>query len=141
MRNQEKSDIEERVTIFGPETSFDGVLKFKHTLRIRGSFKGTIEATGALFIEKGAIVQTDRISVTSLVAAGKVSGTVKAIDRVEMMSGSVVTGDVETSRLRIADGVLFEGRCSMTGIEEEIEIFSRPTQEIKDQLLSSRPST
>jgi hypothetical protein len=50
----------------------------------------------------------------------------------------VVRGDVETARLRIADGVLFEGQCSMTGVDEDIEIFSRPTEDIKSELLRSR---
>ena len=135
MKASDKREEIEKVTVFGPETSFNGVLRFKETLRIRGKFTGTIEATGALFVEKGAEVETDRISVTSLLVAGKVAGTIRALDKVEMMSGSVVRGDVVTSRLRIADGVLFEGRCSMTGIDEDVEIFSRPASEIKAELL------
>lgn len=136
MKEQDKRGVSDTVTVFGPETSFDGVLRFKETLHIKGSFKGRIEATGALFVEKDAEVVTDRISVTSLVIAGKVSGTINALDRVEMLSGSVVHGDVVTSRLRIADGVLFEGRCTMTGIDGDVEIFSRPTSEIKSELSS-----
>ena len=136
MKETEKRNEGDTVTIFGPETSFDGVLKFKETLHIRGTFKGRIEATGALYVEKDAEVVTDRISVTSLVIAGKVSGTINALDKVEMLSGSVVHGDVVTSRLRIADGVLFEGRCSMTGIDGDVEIFARPTAEIKAELLA-----
>jgi cytoskeletal protein CcmA (bactofilin family) len=136
MKEQEKQGEGETVTIFGPETSFEGVLRFKETLHIRGRFKGTIEATGALIVEKDAEVDTDRISVTFLIISGKVSGAINALDKVEMLTGAVVHGDVVTSRLRIADGVLFEGRCSMTGIDGDVEIFARPTAEIKQELLS-----
>ncbi len=141
MKNQEKGSEGDIVTVFGPETSFDGVLRFKETLHIKGKFKGTIEATGALVVEKGAEVETDSISVTSLEIAGKVSGSIRALDKVDMLSGSSVRGDVATSRLRIADGVLFEGQCSMTGIEGDVEIFSRQTSEVKSELLAvpSRP--
>lgn len=132
----EKREESGTVTVFGPETSFNGVLRFNETLHIRGGFKGSIEATGALIVEKDAEVVTDHISVTSLVIAGKVSGTIVAVDKVEMLSGSVVKGDVVTSRLRIADGVLFEGRCTMTGMDGDVEIFARPTTEIKKELLS-----
>jgi cytoskeletal protein CcmA (bactofilin family) len=120
--------------VLGPGTSFNGVLRFRETLRIRGKFKGTIEATGALIVDKGAVVDADRISVTSLTVYGTVIGAVYAIDKVDMLSGAELRGDVTAARLRIADGVLFDGQCSMTGVDREVEIFSRPTGEIKAEL-------
>jgi hypothetical protein len=30
--------------------------------------------------------------------------------------------------------VLFDGQCSMTGVDKDVEIFSRPTEEIKAEL-------
>jgi cytoskeletal protein CcmA (bactofilin family) len=45
-----------------------------------------------------------------------------------------VKGDLSAARLRIADGVLFEGQCSMAGLDKDVEIFSRPTEEIKAEL-------
>ena len=117
--------------VFGKATSFSGNLRFKTTLRIQGRFKGTIEATGALIVDKDATVEADRITVSSLTVFGSVSGAIHAFDKIDMMSGSQVRGDVKAARLRIADGVLFEGQCSMTGVDREVEIFSRPIEEIK----------
>jgi len=133
-----KFDIKKKdgkVVVFGSATVFSGYLKFKETLYIQGKFQGTIEASGALIVEKGAVVETDHINVTSLIVQGTVVGNVHALDKVDMMSGAEVRGDISAARLRIADGVIFEGRCSMTGIENEVEIFSRPTEEIKAELL------
>jgi cytoskeletal protein CcmA (bactofilin family) len=56
------------------------------------------------------------------------------MDKVDMMSGAKVHGDVNASRLRIADGVLFDGKCKMTGVEKDVEIFKRPIEEIKADL-------
>ncbi|MDR3167866.1 MAG: polymer-forming cytoskeletal protein [Treponema sp.] len=120
--------------VFGSETVFNGFLRFKETLCIQGKFKGTIEATGALIVDKGAVVEADHISVTSLTVYGTVIGAVHAMDKIDMFPGAEVRGDLIAARLRIADGVLFEGQCSMTGIEKEVEIFSRPTEEIKAEL-------
>jgi cytoskeletal protein CcmA (bactofilin family) len=120
--------------VLGESTSFDGLLRFRETLRIRGKFKGTIEATGALIVDKGAVVEADHISVTSLTVSGMVLGEIHAIDKVDMLSGAEVRGDVTAARLRIADGVLFEGQCSMAGADKEVEIFSRPAGEIKAEL-------
>jgi cytoskeletal protein CcmA (bactofilin family) len=120
--------------VFGSGTVFNGFLRFKETLCIQGKFKGTIEATGALIVDKGAVVEADHISVTSLTVYGTVIGAVHAMDKIDMFPGAEVRGDLIATRLRIADGVLFEGQCSMTGVEKEVEIFSRPTEEIKAEL-------
>jgi len=130
----ESKKKEAKVVVFGPSTAFNGFLKFSETLCIQGKFKGTIEATGALIVDKGAVVETDRISVKSLVVYGTVVGAVQAVDKVDMFPGAEVRGDVSAARLRIADGVMFEGQCSMTGIDRDVEIFSRPTEEIKAEL-------
>ncbi|MDR1107181.1 MAG: polymer-forming cytoskeletal protein [Treponema sp.] len=125
---------EGEIVVLGESTSFNGFLRFKETLRIQGKFRGTIEATGALIVDRGAVVEADHISVTSLTVYGTVAGAVWAADKIDMMSGAEVRGDVTAARLRIADGVLFEGQCSMIRAEKEVEIFSRPTEEIKTEL-------
>ncbi|GHV86094.1 hypothetical protein AGMMS50230_17020 [Spirochaetia bacterium] len=126
-----------KVIVLGNTVSMDGFLRFKDTLCIQGKFKGTIEATGALVVDKGAMVDADHISVTTLTVYGAVSGQVRAVDKIDLLSGSQLRGDISASRLRIADGVLFEGQCSMTGTEREVEIFSRSTAEIRSNLQRS----
>jgi cytoskeletal protein CcmA (bactofilin family) len=123
-----------RVVILGDRTSFSGFLRFKDTLRIQGKFKGTIEAAGDLIVDRGAVVEADHITVESLTVYGTVIGAIHAIDKIDMLSGAEVRGDCVAARLRIADEVFFEGQCSMTGVDKEVEIFSRPTEEIKAEL-------
>jgi len=134
MSKQERKRKETPVVTLGKKTSFTGHIKFSKTLHVRGKFKGTIEATGALIVDKDAVVDADRIEVSSLTVYGTVIGDVVASDKVDMMSGSTVQGDVTAAKLRIADGVLFRGQCSMTGADAEPEIFSRPAGEIKAEL-------
>jgi len=124
------------VVTLGKETRFTGLLKFKETLRIQGQFKGTIEAGGELIVDKDAVVDADHINVDSLTVYGDVKGDVFAVDKVDMMTGAKVRGDISAARLRLADGVLFEGQCTMTGVDEEVEIFSRPIEDIKAELLN-----
>ena len=132
LRKKDKNEI----VILRKTTSFTGVLKFKTTLRIQGNFKGTIIAEGDLIVDKDAVVEADHITVGSLTIYGNISGTVHALNKVDMMSGAKVQGDVSAAKLRIADGVLFEGKCKMTSMEKDrdIEIFHRPTEEIKADL-------
>jgi len=134
MARDDKRRDQEPVVVFGSSTSFNGFLQFKETLCIQGKFIGTIEATGALIVDKEADVEADYISVSSLIVYGSVKGSVHAMDKIDMFPGAKVQGDLIAARLRIADGVLFEGHCSMTRTEKEVEIFSRPTEEIKAEL-------
>jgi len=129
-----KAKNKSKLVVLDNTVVMEGFLRFKETICIQGKFKGTIEATGALIVDKGASVDADHISVTSLTVQGSVNGQVRAVDKVDMLSGSRINGDVAASRLRIADGVLFDGQCSMTGTEREVEIFSRPIEEIKADL-------
>jgi len=130
-----KKKDKSEVVILGKTTSFTGILKFSTTLRIQGSFRGTIEAAGDLIVDKDAVVDADHITVSSLTVYGSISGTVQALDKVDMMSGAKVHGDVNAARLRIADGVLFDGKCKMTNVDKDVEIFHRPTEEIKAELM------
>ena len=125
------------VVTLSRETRLTGMLKFKETLRIQGQFKGTIEAGGDLIVDKDAVVEADHINVDSLTVYGDVTGDVHAVDKVDMMTGAKVRGDVIAARLRLADGVLFDGQCSMTGVDGEVEIFSRPIEDIKAELLGA----
>jgi len=133
-KREGKSKDHAKIVLLGRTTSFTGILKFETTLRIQGSFRGTIEASGDLIVDKDAVVEADHITVSSLTVYGSISGTVYAVNKVDMMSGARVHGDVSAARLRIADGVLFEGRCKMTGVDKDIEIFHRPAEEIKADL-------
>ncbi|MBQ9238287.1 MAG: polymer-forming cytoskeletal protein [Treponema sp.] len=123
------------VTIFGPETEFDGTLSFTDDLIITGQFKGTITASGNLTIEKNAVCTVDSIAVQSVVIAGTVRGTITAHDRIEMCSGSTVTGDVSSARLRIANNVEFNGHVTMIDRMPETDLFLTASPEFKRALV------
>lgn len=123
--------------VLGETTSFEGIIRFNETVCIRGKFRGTIDAEGDLIVDKGAVVEADYISVHSLLNRGSVSAQIRASGKVDLLQGSNLKGDIKAGALRIADGVLFEGQCSMTGTEREVEIFSRPLEDIKADLQRS----
>jgi len=100
-------------TTLGKETSFAGTLRFKDSLRIKGKFEGEIDAMGRLLIDPEAVVNARRIRATNVVVGGTVRGDIEAADRLEMLSSAKVYGNVRTAKLRIADGVVFEGTCEM----------------------------
>ncbi len=123
------------LTVFGQETEFDGVLEFTDNLVITGKFKGEIHATGDLEIEKGAVCEVHKMTANSIVISGSVTGDIDAPERVEMCTGSVVRGDVNTARIRIAEDVDFEGQLSMLEKESDVNLFSVASEEYKNALV------
>jgi cytoskeletal protein CcmA (bactofilin family) len=126
------------VTRFGEETEFEGELEFTDNLIIAGKFSGTIEATGNLVIDEKATCSADSVSADTVVVAGRVTGDITAPSRVEMKSGSTITGNVATKRLRIEDGVDFSGAVTMLDVEEKTpDIFSITAEEYKQMSLNA----
>lgn len=125
------------LTILGEQTEFDGVLNFTDNLVITGKFTGTIESIGSLVIEKTGKCSVDKITADSITIAGQVQGDLSAKTKLEMFSGSTIVGNVETSRLRIADDVNFQGQVKMLDEVPDIDIFSVSAEEYK-RMVSQR---
>ena len=99
-------------TILGKGASFHGDMNFKYSLKINGSFIGNIETSGFLIVGEGALVEAD-VSADSIVVAGTVNGDIYARERVEMLSTGRVYGNIKAKKIKISDGVIFNGRCEM----------------------------
>lgn len=125
---------DKNITVLGTETEFSGELTFKDNLVITGKFNGSINATGNLEISKEAVCNVDTISVNSVVVSGKVRGNIVSQNFIEMKNGSTIQGDVTTSKLRIEDGVDFQGRVSMVESAKKTDLFSMSSSEYKDSL-------
>jgi len=120
-------------TTLGKETVFKGKMRFSDSLKIDGNFEGDIESSGFLYIDNGAIVNAE-IKVRAVVVGGIVHGNIDAAERLEMLSTGQVFGNVRTSKLRIADGVVFEGKCEMIKTNLDIDVFSDTVEALKEKV-------
>lgn len=124
------------ITAFGTETEFEGVLEFRDKLIITGKFTGKIIApTGDLTIDKNAVCTVENIEANSIVISGNLKGDMSAVDRVEICSGSVVEGNIKTSRIRIANNVDFIGEVNMIQKEPDVDLFSVASNEYKQAMI------
>lgn len=96
----------------GRETSFSGILNFQRPLEISGEFQGEIESEGFLLVSEGAKVRAN-IKAGTVIVGGEITGNVIATQKLEMLSTGKVNGNIKTSKLQIADGVIFDGNCEM----------------------------
>ena len=123
------------LTVFGPETEFDGDLEYSDDLVITGKFSGNIKSNGSLEIARTAVCKVGKISVQSIVIFGTVIGDIEASERIEMCAGSKVSGDVSTARLRIAENVDFDGQVTMLDEIPSVDLFSVASREYKQALV------
>ena len=132
LRDEEKKYI----TVFGEDSEFDGVLEFRDRLVITGKFNGKINApTGDLEIAKTASCTVEGIVANSIVVSGSVKGDMKASERMEICSGSIVESDITTARIRIANNVDYSGQVSMLDAEPEVDLFSVSSAEYKQAMV------
>lgn len=129
-KNEDHKGIERISTTLGKETSFNGVMRFRDSLKIDGTFSGEIVSSGFLYIEQGATI-TANIRVGSVVVGGTVRGNIEATEKLEMLSTGKVYGNIRTGKLKIADGVVFEGKCEMIKNPQAINIFSGSVDQLK----------
>lgn len=121
------------VTIIGPGTSVTGEIKSQGTIRIEGSLKGRIQCDDTIVIHETGKVQADLIG-GQVIISGEVEGNVFAHDRLEITQKGKLIGNITSPRVSIAEGVVFEGKCTMKSpgeakppaLDDPIIQFPRP---------------
>ncbi len=110
-------DIEANSTI-GEESFFEGSYAVRGSLRIDGRFEGKSLLVDQLQIGPKGRVRTDIIA-TSVVVEGVIIGNITSSRRILLLSSARVLGDIKTPELIIQDGVVLEGRCTISHIQIE----------------------
>lgn len=107
-----KKKLEEKV--LDVDVAMQGNLVFKDpvNLRINGKFEGILETRGNLTIAATAVVAAD-IMGDNIIVDGKVKGKIVAKERLTLLPAAVVEGEIYPAKLNVAEGAIFEGKCSM----------------------------
>jgi excisionase family DNA binding protein len=107
-----KKKTEERT--LDVDASMQGTLSFKDpvNLRINGKFEGTLDTRGNLIVGANAQVCAD-ITGDNVIIGGRVIGRITAKERLTLLPTAVVEGDIYPAKLNVAEGAVFEGKCSM----------------------------
>jgi cytoskeletal protein CcmA (bactofilin family) len=100
------------VTIIGPGTKVKGELSSQGTIRVEGVVEGQVQSTDTIVIQENGKVKADLIA-GQVVISGEVHGNVYAQERLEITEHAKVFGDITSPRISIAEGVVFEGKCTM----------------------------
>ncbi len=99
-------------TVVSSDIKFKGKMKFRSSLKIRGTFEGKIETEGFLIIGREAVVSAD-ISAKIVSISGEVNGKIKASQGIHLHKNSRTRGDIITPDLMMEQGAFFNGTCIM----------------------------
>jgi cytoskeletal protein CcmA (bactofilin family) len=98
----------------GTNTSFKGVIISEGSITVEGSVQGTIECRETVVVKEGGNLKGTLRAKNALIV-GHVDGNITAQNVVEITSSGKVKGDIDSSSLNIAPGVVFDGNCHMSG--------------------------
>lgn len=118
-------------TVIAEGVRVDGNFAGESDMVIDGMVQGTITTGQSVTIGKTADIQAN-IKAGSVTVGGSVKGNIQAKDRLELMSGSHVDGDVSAKVLVIAEGAVLNGKCTMGGHE-----VIKPITSMKETAASS----
>lgn len=100
-------------TRLGSTLVVNGDIEAHEDVLVEGRVQGKITLpSGTLTVAKGARVEAE-VRVRALVLHGELKGTVRAAEKAVIAETAVMTGDVVTPKITIANGAQFSGGIRM----------------------------
>jgi len=105
-------------TLIGVDTRIEGDIHFSGGLRIDGAIRGNVSEPNSspcslILSEHGSI--EGAVSASKLVINGKIIGSVKASQFIELQAKAHITGDVHYKSLEMHTGAVIEGKLVYLG--------------------------
>ncbi len=110
-------DVDAATTI-GEQSVFEGRFAIRGSLRVDGTFEGQALVVDQLGIGPKGRVRA-AITATSVVVEGVIIGNINASRRILLLATARVLGDLKTPELIIQDGVVLEGKCTISHVQIE----------------------
>lgn len=107
-------------SIIASGTTLKGDISSSGDIRIDGVLQGNINCTAKVVIGSNGVVNGD-IAGQQADIMGKVTGTIKVKELLQLKGGSNVSGNLHAGKLQIEPSANFNGQCHMTGGDAEVK--------------------
>jgi cytoskeletal protein CcmA (bactofilin family) len=105
-------------TLIGADTRIEGDVHFSGGLRVDGTIRGNITEPNAnpstLILSEDGRIEGD-VTASQIVINGKIIGTVKASQFIELQAKAHIAGDVYYKSLEMHTGAVIEGKLVYLG--------------------------
>jgi cytoskeletal protein CcmA (bactofilin family) len=120
-------------SLIGAGTSMKGDITSNGDLRIDGTLVGNIHCSAKVVIGANGVVQGD-INGQQADIMGKVTGTIKVKDLLQLKGGSLMNGNIQAAKLQIEPTANFNGECHMTPAIVSTSSAGKATPEIRREI-------
>jgi cytoskeletal protein CcmA (bactofilin family) len=120
------------LSFLGSGLAIKGQISGDEDLQIDGKVEGSITLNGQRLTAGRSAQLNSEVVAREVVIYGKVTGNLRARDRVEIKKDGSVVGDITTARISIEDGAYFKGRI-------EIDRTAQPAEEREERRESAVP--
>ena len=100
-------------SIIAAGTTLKGDISSNGDIRIDGTLQGNIQSTAKVVIGANGVVDGD-ISGQQADIMGRINGTIKVKELLQLKGGSTITGNIYAAKLQIETNANFNGQCHMT---------------------------
>ncbi len=108
----EKSSSGSAATLVSAGTTLSGDINSDTDLRIDGTVKGNIQCAAKVVVGTNGVVEGDITGVQADIV-GKVTGTIRAKELVQLRGECIVTGNLFAGKLQVEPTATFNGECRM----------------------------
>lgn len=111
-----KKDYGQLDVLIGQGSKLEGTIRSEGSVRVEGSFVGTISAKGDITVGERGSVQAD-LQARSILIAGAAKGNVEAEQSVTLLGTGRLQGDLVAASIAVEQGGIFEGNSRMRHAE------------------------
>ena len=108
-----ETPVSASASLIGAGTTMKGDITSNGDLRIDGVLVGNIHCSAKVVIGANGVVEGDINGQTADIM-GKVTGTIKVKDLLQLKGGSHLNGNIQATKLQIEPTANFNGQCHMT---------------------------
>ena len=113
------------ISIIGAGMTLDGDSETDGSVRIEGTIRGNVRAGKSVVIGRDGFVDGS-IFTQDAVVAGRVSGGIHALSRLELLATSQVSGEIEAPRMQVEEGAKVQGQVAIGSGGGKAEPVPRP---------------
>ncbi len=122
------------------ETSIEGNVETSGNLRIEGKILGNIKAKSKVVLGSSAKVE-GKIYAQNADIEGTVKGTVQVEGLLTLKSNAKIKGDINTGKLVMEAGAMFDGKCKMGSFKNPEDLGSAKAKTSEPQKVEQKPVT
>jgi cytoskeletal protein CcmA (bactofilin family) len=100
-------------SIIAAGTTLKGDISSSGDIRIDGTLNGNIHSTAKVVIGANGVVEGD-ITGQQADVMGRINGTIKVKELLQLKGGCNVSGNIHAAKLQIETSANFNGQCHMT---------------------------